>query len=297
MVNGRRCTTEQTQNRKNRKNDRDVCPQCSEKVNDEECGMECDDCKFWYHLKCSKISKATYELLNKNDDLQWRCIKCKKEFEMMKSRMEELKEENKILQEKLSVLEDKFDSLKEEIKNEIVIEIGNKIVDEVKKTVSESLRVVKDTEDKKNRESNIIMYNVKESTKPNGKDREKDDQDIYTKVYEHCVKGEKKADIEKIVRLGKVVRSSDEETRTRPLLIKFKNVSDKWKLLKNARNMKNAPEVCKKVIIAPDLTKEERERDRNLRAELKRRKENGEVNLVIKKNQIVINESPNPFQV
>ena len=51
--------------------------------------------------------------------------------------------------------------------------------------------------------------------------------------------------------------------------------------------MKNTIGNMRRIIIAPDLSKEESELDKKLRDELKRRREAGETNLIIRKGVIV----------
>ena len=262
------------------------CGECAREVKGVDDGMQCDDCLTWYHLKCCKLSKAVYELLKKYDELQWRCTKCKNETMNMRKRNEQLSEENKLLHERLAVLDRKFESLKNDIKTEVIMDINERITSEVKKTVRDSFAEIIDREQKQKRENNLILYNLAESSKSDGKEREKDDHSISLKVMEHCVEGGKSYNLDKIIRLGKNDQREN-ESRPRPLLIKFQNVSDKWNVLKNAWHLKTATQECKGVIIAPDLTKEEREKEKILRMELKQRKERGETNLRIRRGEIV----------
>ena len=61
------------------------CGSCNETVsNDQEAkALQCaaDKCKVWYHLSCTKISEALYDLMNTNsttddDGIRWICPKC-----------------------------------------------------------------------------------------------------------------------------------------------------------------------------------------------------------------------------
>ena len=84
------------------------------------------------------------------------------------------------------------------------------------------------------------------------------------------------------IRLGKVTNTSG----PRPLLIKLETVEDKWTILKNAKNLAKAKEDMRAVSIVPDMTKDEREANKHMRQELKRRRENGE-DLIIRRGQIM----------
>ncbi len=61
-------------------------------------------------------------------------------------------------------------------------------------------------------------------------------------------------------------------------------------ILFRAKELKHADkDEIKAVFIAPDRTKKERDRSEVLHEELKRRKENGEVNLIIRRGRLVQN--------
>ena len=50
---------------------------CGMKVEDNEDGVCCDGCKFWFHLNCQKVQPATYEALQKVKGLFWLCWECR----------------------------------------------------------------------------------------------------------------------------------------------------------------------------------------------------------------------------
>ena len=56
--------------------------------------------------------------------------------------------------------------------------------------------------------------------------------------------------------------------------------------MRNAKNLRNS-NTYKKVFISPDLLPKEREVNKLLHQELKRRKEAGEVNLIIRRGKII----------
>lgn len=59
------------------------------------------------------------------------------------------------------------------------------------------------------------------------------------------------------MRLGRVIEGL---RGPRPLLVNMRDAKEKFEMLKNARNIKRAKEErVRRVIIAPDLTKKERE--------------------------------------
>ena len=55
----------------------------------------------------------------------------------------------------------------------------------------------------------------------------------------------------------------------------------------DAKSLRNAGEEYRRIMIVPDLTIKEREENRKLREELRRRREDGERGLIIRKGRIV----------
>ena len=88
-------------------------------------------------------------------------------------------------------------------------------------------------------------------------------------------------EITKCIRLGKV-----SQTRTRPVLITVPSVNVRSIILKNASSLRKSVNF-KNVYISPDLTVKEREKAKQLRTELQRRRSQGELNLVIRRGKIV----------
>jgi hypothetical protein len=54
----------------------DTCPSCDAKVLDEDKGVLCETCDFWYHLQCTAISHAEYQLYLDDTDRPFICNTC-----------------------------------------------------------------------------------------------------------------------------------------------------------------------------------------------------------------------------
>ena len=50
---------------------------CGLRVKDDEDGVCCDGCKYWFHLGCQKVQPATYEALQRVKGLFWICSECR----------------------------------------------------------------------------------------------------------------------------------------------------------------------------------------------------------------------------
>ena len=102
-------------------------------------------------------------------------------------------------------------------------------------------------------------------------------RDLLSKIVEI-----EKEDIVNPVRLGK---KKDEKPRL--LKISVKTEAMKKQIIMGARDLNMGVPFNKRIYVNQDFTKKQRETYRNLRAEKKRRTDNGEENLVIRGEKIV----------
>ena len=93
--------------------------------------------------------------------------------------------------------------------------------------------------------------------------------------------------VQKAIRLGKIL-----ENKSRALLIQVNEESIKKQILKAAPKLKNSSS-WSGTYISPDLTPRERESNRLLLIELKRRKSAGEKNLIIRHGKIMQKQESN----
>ena len=143
-------------------------------------------------------------------------------------------------------------------------------------------KVIRKEEEIKERMRNLVVFNMREPTTSNHWEKETEDRENVDRVIKEGV-GDQIFNIVKTIRLGKLIPNS---TRPRPLLVKLDNPGDKWRILKNSRNLRNKEDWMKQVGLAPDMTIEEREINRKLVEELKERKRNGETDIFISKGKI-----------
>ena len=94
---------------------------------------------------------------------------CNVQFKNIKDENKRLKEEIKDLRKENEDLKSRVVAVEEKVQN---MELSVDIVEKVKKDI---LATLKEEEDKKSRQRNLILYGVPESNKPNGKEREDDD--------------------------------------------------------------------------------------------------------------------------
>ena len=134
--------------------------------------------------------------------------------------------------------------------------------------------------DRERRRNNLIVYNLEEPSEQTPVERSKLDS---TKLA-HLFQSEFRIgdfELTKCIRLGKV-----SQIRPRPVLLTIPNANVRSTILRSASSLRKT-ENFKNVYISPDMTVKEREEAKQLRAELRRRRSEGEHNLIIRRGKIV----------
>ena len=126
--------------------------------------------------------------------------------------------------------------------------------------------------DRERRKSNLIFHNVPKS---------EDDNTVIKEIIEKELKV-KDCEVVKSVRLGQKVSQ-----RQRLLLVSVNGERAKWNILKVAPKLRHSS-AFERIYASPDLTPKERQVNKELRDELKRRRSSGEKNLSIRRGKIVV---------
>ena len=58
------------------KPDESKCGSCGKTVGDQDDGVCCEICNFWYHCRCQAMSEAMYKVLNRYSEFHWFCRHC-----------------------------------------------------------------------------------------------------------------------------------------------------------------------------------------------------------------------------
>ena len=163
------------------------------------------------------------------------------------------------------------------------------MIDCVEKVLSVRSKEATDEEaEKAKRKTNVIVHGLPESHAAEASDREDDDLGLTASMlYEmKC----DKVEVEQAVRLGRRpdVEDNADTYKPRPLKLVLKTEEQKVKVLTAARNLRVIKDgAWKDVFMHADLTMKEREVRRQLVAEMKERKQQGETDLIIVNWKIV----------
>lgn len=303
--------------------DKDRCIDCGKDVLSSQQRLKCDICGFWYHASCEKVADEMYALLCKFDNepsLQWLCGRCvalnrgimkmmatmqehqqsleekmndlAKNTEMKIDALSELLNESLTNREKTSQItvvdtqkhvDDKFDELINTVKQQKID--GQYVQEVVEGAVTTKLHEdLEEREERNRRRTSVIIHGLQESSSDDEDVRQSEDEEHMIGLL-HEIKCDN-VSINGIVRLGK--RAEDLSVKPRPMKVIVASEEQKIKVLKQAKNLKSKKEGgFDKVFIHQDLTPKQRQERKVLVDELKRRKDQGEENLILVNGRIV----------
>lgn len=144
---------------------------------------------------------------------------------------------------------------------------------------------VDELKDRDNRRNNIVVYNMPEPNETmRSKRRSKDNDQVKDMLCNGLFVDIQEGEIEQTTRLG--IRGKGPDAKPRVLLVHFNDPSLRDEVIQACSKLRKT-EKWRTVYIAPDLSKDQRQERWNLREELKRRKEEGEENLIIRNGKII----------
>lgn len=290
--------------------DIEPCDMCSAELGSTSEALQCDKCKTkWACIACLGLQKNVYKALNTNHHVLWLCQSCKADLpppgatgttpktpkaaaaqpsapadiaSMFAAMMQQL-------QRMESKLDAKADAAEVQSLSERVNALESQMVataakpepqktEEIKSQVEEAIDEYREREARK---LNLVIFNLPESEKEEVEERRTEDTAAIKDLISltGC-----EATPTKFLRLG--ARNDD---RIRPVKLELESTSDKWKILKGARKLKDTR--LRTIGIAPDLSKKQRTERKQLKEEIETRKAQGEENLMIRRGRIYTNRT------
>ena len=264
------------------------CGRCRKEIADvpkkeEDESIMCSKCNTWFHRNCTSLDTDEFRiLLRGKENVVYSCDGC------LMDHGNEIKKLNG-LEEKLVDLMNIVTNMKESILKEVDSRIEEKLesrMEEIEKNLTERLeRKTEEQEERDRRKHNIIIVQLPESQNEVKEDREEDDiqaaHSILSKVTSIDVE-----EISKPVRIGP---KRDQDGKPRLLKVTLGSTEKKEKILRSYNKClnENVKDPNKRIYINADLTPLEREREKQLRDELKAaRLSNPTKKLVIRNNKI-----------
>jgi len=144
-----------------------------------------------------------------------------------------------------------------------------------------ALRLVDEYKDHERRKMNLIFHKIPEQEATENTSKHELDKKFILSIAEEL--GVEGFEITGTARIGRPNESGE-----RLLKVEVKNLNSKKQILSKAKFLRKAKnERLRKVYITPDLSYQERLQQKVLRTELHRRRNAGEMNLLIHKGQII----------
>ena len=262
------------------------CQVCKVTVKKREQAVNCNKCKFWLHATCINMQANEYNTLKKTSKLKnsmWFCDNCLGEVTSIVDDPT-VDPVNKLLT-RISTLETTIQKLEKSLQ---VVQTGQLSYDEnfdeiVERKVREYMDESKEVEKRK---MNLVINGIPESNDEDAVIRKEEDRDKVRNLFQTL--GVEPTELSDLTgRLGKVT----DRFPSRSLLISVKSTRAKGDVMK-AQTSYRQRNPTRKIYIAPDLSPKQRETNRVLVAEFKRRKDNGK-QIKIRNGKIVkFNELP-----
>ena len=238
----------------------EMCQRC-EYVADKT--IACSGCKLIFCTECAKISNTLYKCLMEGElsDFHWSCKSCKSSFPTLQNIAGSLEEIQKKHSNRMDGLENRMGNLETFTKKEVENQVNSLKADIIESLKGDISTVVdirsRELEDRKRRETNLTIFNLKEHSYENGADNKRADEEDILEISSGL--GLEKLNITTLFRLGK-----KDPSKNRPLKVVLLNKSDRKYMIENAKHIQNKTDVkYHRVIIAKDLTPEQRKERRD----------------------------------
>ena len=264
----------------------------------EECGklfksendklLECEYCEKHYCIKCLKYKSGEYEAMQK-PGCMWFCMKCKPKVEKNILQEKTIEEKcatycqmvNQRIDEVEKKLETKCDvnEVKEIVKQAMGTQETTNKQPASSSTTNEDRSVLDDTvkeiQDRKDRETNFIVFNAPEPNTNVKETRVKEDVELIRGLCNDVCSLDinPQNDILEVIRLGKKP-TGENSGKPRPLKVVMKDKMIKTRMFKKLWKLRDAEDIYRTLSIQSDQTKKEREDEKKLLDEAKNRQAN-----------------------
>ena len=246
------------------------CIRCKKNVTKNSKSVRCGTCQLWVHVDCENISTELFNILSHPEKfggmVTWTCDSCVASSAKIEQYVKAYTERISAVENRLSANEGVVKDLDRKVEK-IEDKLREKD-DKVEKCVKQSqIDMYEELNEREVRRMNVIMYKVREveDERATGRDRQEWDRKNVIEIMNSIGMKAVDSDIKFTRRLGEAGRDP------RPICIGFHNESDKNWLLRKGRELERTR--FKEVNVCPDLTRNQRQTEQNMRREAERRNE------------------------
>ena len=251
---------------------RDPCVYCQETTGVRNANkgsggaLQCGVCKNWAHYECTKLSEDAIKSLamliaEGVVDKPYRCVACKGALSQFKANYNELKAVLSQVQNNLKETDTRVQVLEDsKATSSARMDRMEATVKDMQQNSSSGSEVFEELAERERRSTNIIIHEVEESKSTDKKTREERDMGGLLQLFKEIKVNTTLDDVKLIRREGE-----KKEGESRPLKVVFRKKEDRDRVLANAFNLaKSNDEVWRKVSLKSDLTKKQRNLEREL---------------------------------
>jgi hypothetical protein len=253
------------------------CIECKKNVENQH-SINCCVCQRWVHKDCidETIYKLVIEIHEKHGAHFWSCDGCSRGLSGIQKIVAAQDAKINELRKDVDVVKNDVDCVKKDVKenkesqNKVIdrVETVEKLVDNMKSTNEHD--IYKELDERAAKQSNLIIFDIPEQS-ADLTPSERKDEDIRIVLQVIKATGFKNASeqsLKFVVRIGE-----RKDGQARPTCIGFREQADRDRVLRNGKNIAtNFPNY----FLAPDLTKIQLARDKDVRNEAT--KKNAELN-------------------
>ena len=279
------------------------CIFCDSSIERKTPAVKCDMCSNWVCLPCSKLPLSMYNEMTKCDEddaFEWKCKSCKSlkgDLKSIHKTLLDLKHDNDTRLNKVeSTLADFSENMKSKVSEEVEkvkASISKSVAEDIATTVKEIVQTqLKEIEERKNRSTNLIIFNIPLSTAKDPKERNDSDVSILNDLFKALCPDKGDLQIRTCFRLinrkKRKQNATEAETATTPPLKAILNSKEQRRhMLLNSKNISDLSDsALKELIVVRDLTHEQRKETSALQQEKRDRVAAGE-NVVIRNRKVV----------
>lgn len=94
----------------------DECKHCSKRVGDRDQGIQCDQCGYWIHAQCEKVSPQLYNSIESGETKLWFCGECSAQVKKNLEEAKKLKKDNAEMKKELNGLKEGIEKMIKKMK-------------------------------------------------------------------------------------------------------------------------------------------------------------------------------------
>ena len=264
------------------------CGTCTRECEEKSRSIMCNYCEKWFHSQCVDLDDESYDfMMKKLKSLKWFCNACDVKVDEAIEKCISLEKQTKSLQAGMVAMEQRIATVESKVAGTVHKEIHN---------------AINERADIDRRKCNLVVYNFPEAIIPDEEGEKKTawdtgvrrsaDTEALSKLIAdelHINMGSpNELKISNAIRLGKRLVDDKPRETPRPLKITFSDITVKREVLTKSKDLRSSTDnVVKRVFFNPDLTPEQRKKDKQLRDQMWDIREKQQKNVVIQKGKIV----------